>query len=382
MNRRIVFFFSKIATGGAERQTVLLAKALMKRGYDCRLLSYYPDHSHVIVDDEIRPHVHFLNGGSMQNVWQWRQAWSHISAMRPDIVVSVNLSALPIAVLGRAIGRFDAGTAAVFHTTMFKDAKMRRTFPVVRLAMRFTDRLIYVCTAQREYWESRGLQARAADVIHNGVDTEYFDPDEIVNSNAEAKAGLDFLPDDYVIGMVAAFRPEKNHRQAIDALKALRERGLRAKLLLLGEGETRADIVGYAETTGLSSHVRFVPNQQDVRPFLKAMDVGLLCSTRGETFSMAALESMAMHVPMVMPRISGCVEMLAGGRGGRIFEIADTAGLTGCLLELSDTELRRRLAVEAGVVVRQHFTEAMMIEKYQAMFEALVAQRVGDDTPH
>lgn len=376
MKPRILFFLDTIVTGGAERQTVLLAKALMRQGYECNLLGYYAAHSSIVVDEEIRPYVRFVGGRSMHHVWEWPRAWSIIAGLKPDVIINVNLSAMPIAVAGRALGAFRSKICAVFHTTMFKDAKMRRNFPIVRIAARFIDCLIYVCNAQRDYWAEHGLGARDIEVIHNGVNVGKFSPDQVAGSRDDAKAQLGFAPTDYVIGLTAVFRPEKNLVQAVDALARLRDAGMQAKLLFVGgDGEARIEVVRHVETLGLVPHVVFAVNPADVRPFQKAMDVGLLCSTRGETFSQAALEMMAMEVPMIMPRISGCVEMLDGGRGGRIFEIGDTDGLVSHLLELHNQDARAQAALEARDVVASCFAEDVMVEKYRLLAERLVVGR-------
>jgi glycosyltransferase involved in cell wall biosynthesis len=244
-------------------------------------------------------------------------------------------------------------------------------FPAARLALRFADSLVYVCQAQADYWQVRRLRARSSTVIHNGVDMARYATAEIAGSAADAKMRLGFAPDDYVIGLIAAFRPEKNHPQALAALHALRREGLPAKLLLVGVGPQHADIVERVRSQGLSDLVHFAGDQKDVRPFQKAMDVGMLCSTRGETFSMAALETMAMGVPMVMPALSGCVELVEGGVGGRLFETGNTTALVAALRELHDPALRAIAAKEAHETVTARFTEAIMVEKYRVLIDRL-----------
>ena len=371
MKPRVVFFISKLVTGGAERQTVLLAKQLIKRGYPCSLLTYYSGHSELILDDEIRELVKSIDGGSMRNVFEWSRAWSHIAALKPDIVVAVNPAVLPIAIAGRARNRYKASIACVFHTTVLTTMKRRLTFPLLRLALRFTDRLIYVCNAQRDYWEKRGLRARAVSVIYNGIDIDRYNAENVPQSRNEAKSMLGLAPSDYVIGLTAAFRPEKNHTQAVDAVLALRARGIPAKLLLVGDGPALQQVEKYVERLDAGNNVLFVGGQKDVRPFVKAMDVGLLCSVRGETFSMAALETMAMGVPMVMPRMSGCVELIENGQGGRLFEVRDTAGLIAQLADLYDASARAKAAVDAPNIVRERFTENGMVAKYAALFDEM-----------
>jgi glycosyltransferase involved in cell wall biosynthesis len=371
---KILFFHSTIVTGGAERHTVLLAKALMELGFHCNILGFYADHSPIIVDDQIRPYVRFVDGSSMHNVFDWPKAWAVIKELTPDVIVSTDPSAIPIVVAGRALGRVRAQLASILHTTMFKSIKMKRTFPVVRAATRREDCLIYVCNAQRNYWKTQGLRARDETVIHVGIDASIYAAEQVAATSGDVKARLGFSRDAYVIGQTAVFRPEKNHLQAVDALSRLRNSGVDAKLLFVGgDGITREQVLAAIAERKLDPHVRLVIDADDVRPYLKAMDTGILCSTSGETFSQAALEMMSMNVPMVMSRISGCPEMLVDGRGGRIFEINDTVGLVTHLGELSDRRVREKVAAEARNVVIENFTHSVMVDKYRRTFERLCA---------
>ena len=86
---------------------------------------------------------------------------------------------------------------------------------------------------------------------------------------------------------------------------------------------------------------------------------------------MAALETMAMGVPMVMPALSGCVELVGGGVGGRLFETGNTTALVAALRELHDPALRAIAAKEAHETVTARFTEAIMVEKYRVLIDRL-----------
>jgi glycosyltransferase involved in cell wall biosynthesis len=312
----------------------------------------------------------------MRNVVEWRKAWSSIAALQPDLIVAVNPSILPTCVMGRALGYYGARIACVFHTTVLAGAKLRLTFPISRVALRYSDCLVYVCNAQRDYWQARGLRAVRSVVIHNGVDVSRFSTDEVGENREAIRSRLGFSATDYVLGLTAMFRPEKNHIQAIDALARLRENGASAKLLLVGDGDMRSVVAARVEALGLKEHVVFAGAQNDVRPFLKATDVGVLCSTQGETFSLAALEAMAMNIPMILPRMSGCVELVCGDRGGRLFEVGNTHHLVACLQELRDPAVRGQAAAEARCVA-ERFTETAMAAKYASLFEDLSGDEKG-----
>ena len=62
------------------------------------------------------------------------------------------------------------------------------------------DRLVFVCEAQRRYWQRRGAGRRArTDVIYNGVDTEHWRPER--GRARIMRRALGFAEGDLVVGM-------------------------------------------------------------------------------------------------------------------------------------------------------------------------------------
>src|SRR6185503_13754499 len=130
------------------------------------------------------------------------------------------------------------------------------------------------------------------------------------------RAALGYEAGEYVVGMCAALRPEKNHIQLIEAIAILRARGIRARALVIGDGPMRPAIEARAKEVGVAEEVRITGFQQDVRPFVSACDTMVLCSTTIETFSLAALEAMALARPVVHSDIGGAAEMISSGDNG------------------------------------------------------------------
>src|SRR5689334_21164078 len=116
--------------------------------------------------------------------------------------------------------------------------------------------------------------------------------------------------------MAAVLRAEKNHLQMVDAVPMRRRRGVPARGLLIGDGEMRAAIEARARAVGVAGEVVITGFQQVVRPLLAACDVMALCSTATATFSLAALEAMALGNPVVHAALGGAAEMISPWRDG------------------------------------------------------------------
>src|SRR5262245_52856764 len=179
--------------------------------------------------------------------------------------------------------------------------------------------------------------------------------------------------------MSAVLRPERNHVQLVEAVARLRQRGIAAHALLIGDGETRAAIEARARALGVERAVSITGLQKDVRPLVGACDAMALCSTAVETFSLAGLEAMALARPVVHADIGGAKEMIRPGHDGFLFPVNDTGTLVERLLKLADPALRDELGGNARRAVEERFSEHSMIERYESILIELAATRSKRD---
>src|SRR5581483_11365546 len=221
--------------------------------------------------------------------------------------------------------------ATVFHTTVLRTYKEKAQMLLYQRLFKRSDLLLYVCENQRDYWRDRGLRAAADGVVHNGIDVEYFSNRQPPQERSALRAGLGFSSDDMVIGLCSSLRPEKAHGDLLEAIALLRGRGVSAKALFIGDGPERGTIENRVGDLGLRDHVVLTGMQSDVRPYIGCCDVMTLVSHAIETFSLAALESMALAKPLVMSDIGGASEQVLHGQTGLLFEPGDITALAGHL---------------------------------------------------
>jgi glycosyltransferase involved in cell wall biosynthesis len=201
-------------------------------------------------------------------------------------------------------------------------------------------------------------------VIYNGVDTDEFRDARPAGEVARQRAALGLRESDYVIGISAVLRPEKNHVQLVEAIAGLRAQGVPARALIVGDGPMRAAIEARARARGVEHEVVFCGFQHDVRPYVAACDVMVLCSLT-EAFSLAALEAMALGRPVVHAQVGGAAEMILPGRNGYLFPAGDTGALTGKLGLLAERAVSRSMGANARQVVQARFSEKAMVDRYE-----------------
>jgi glycosyltransferase involved in cell wall biosynthesis len=368
---RVIFVTGSLPHGGAERQSIAVMNRLAERGHDCHAVYVRNDPSQL---DRIRLReggtVRCLNATRYLDMRALADFAAHISGIKPSAVVAANPYALMYSSLALRLSRVRAPLVVTFHTTRLFGAKEHAKMIIDRLFFWSADRLVFVCEKQRRYWLRRGVLSRKNEVIYNGVDTDYFSDTSNSEERRELRQGLGFSDADYVIGISAVLRPEKNHVQLVDAVAALRSLGVPARVLMIGDGPMRGAVERRRSELKVDAEVRITGFQREVRSYISVCDVMVLCSFAVETFSLAALEAMAMEKPVIHADLGGASEMIFPGRNGFLFPVGDTRTLVDKLAILADRTVSARMGRAAREVVETRFSEKTMVDRYeQALLE-------------
>ena len=367
----LLFIVNSLEVGGAEKQVVTLLNHLDSRHYRLHLAYLKPR-------DRLLPQLDTAKLDSLTccNVNRGvegravRQLTGLIREHGIDAVICTNMYSMLYGYLACARTRARPKLATVFHTTLLRTYKEKAQMLLYRQLFRRSDLLIYVSENQRDRWRDWGLRAAADAVVQNGIDVDYFSAERTPRHD-DLRARLGLSADDYVIGLCSGLRPEKAHGDLLQALARLRKRGIAAKALLIGDGPERPRIESIATELGLDDHVIITGFQADVRPYIGCCDVMTLVS-HTETFSLAALESMALGKPLVMSDIGGASEQIVHGQTGLLFEPHDITALTEQLTTLGSAPLRARMGAAAERRVRELFSLRTMTGGFTAQVTRLL----------
>jgi glycosyltransferase involved in cell wall biosynthesis len=365
---RVIFVTPTLFHGGAERHAIAVMNRMAERGHECHAV-------YVKNIGDLLDRVHLGDGGTVRCLdaarYFDRRALAdfaaHISRIRPSVVVATNAYALMYSSLALRYSGVRAPLAVTFHTTLLPNAKQWLQMLYYRLFFWAADCLVFICEAQRRHWLRRGVFSRRNELIYNGVDTEAFSDRWNPEGREKVRGALGFSDADFVIGILALLRPEKKHLQLVEAVAALRKMGIPARALMIGDGAMRPAIEARARSLGLEGDIVITGLQQEVRPYIAACDAVALCSDAVETFSLAALEAMALGRPVVHSHIGGAAEMIQPGENGFLFPVGDTEALVDRLARLSGRADRERMGRKAREMVEARFSERAMVDRYERL---------------
>lgn len=371
----VLFILTSAGVGGAEMMTISLLNRIDPRRF--RLSLAYLKQEHDLVDKIDRARV---NGQvfccDVEHGMDWRAAWRlgrFVRDEQVDIILCTNLYPLLYGWTARWLSGCKPQLVEVLHSIKMESAKAGLQMLLYRPLLRITRMLVYVCANQRRLWQERRLAAREDIVIHNGVDVDHFSNRFRLDAIAALRRDHGFLESDYVVGLCAYMRPEKAHGDLLAAAARAHARGVALKCLLIGDGPERQAIERTIAALGLGRHVAITGLMADVRLGLAACDV-LVIASRHETFSIAALESMAMGKPIVMTDVGGASEQVTQGVSGYLYRSGDVDALTDCLVRLAGPARRAAMGSHARRSVAGRFSLDVMVDAYERLFLRL-AQR-------
>jgi glycosyltransferase involved in cell wall biosynthesis len=362
---RLIFVTSSLSHGGAESLAITLVNRLGERAHECHMV-YIKNDTDKLYRLRLGGHgtVRCLNATRYFDTRALADFAEHIFRTRPSAIVAANSYALMYSALALRLSRLRVPVVVTFHSNRLLGAKEQLQMAVHRWFFWTADCSVFVCERQKRHWLRRGVLSRRNEVIYNGVDTDEFCERSKPEERRLSRAALGFRDTDYVIGMSALLRPEKNHVQMVEAIAMLRNLGIPARALMIGGGEMRGAIEARARELNVESDVVITGLQHDVRPYIAACDAMALCSFT-EALSLAAIEAMAMSKPVVHSAVGGAAEMIVPGRNGFLFPVGDTKALVDKLAVLADRALAIGMGREARATVETLFSERRMVDSYE-----------------
>jgi glycosyltransferase involved in cell wall biosynthesis len=214
------------------------------------------------------------------------------------------------------------------------------------------------------------------DVVLNGVDTTRFARDQV--DCASVRLALGIPPGAPVIGTVAVFRAQKGLEDWLEGARKLQQRHPDLHFLLVGDGPLRSKIIALANSLGLGDAIHFPGLQEDVRPYLAAIDVYLMSSVF-EGLPVALLEAMSMECAVVSTAVGGIPEVIRTGENGVLVEAKCPDLLAAAASELlsAPAELRRYGAA-ARATIRAGFSVERMVAEVEAKYLEISGRRHQD----
>ena len=192
-----------------------------------------------------------------------------------------------------------------------------------------------------------GFKPRQVHVVSNGIDLKALETAQF--SKAEARAHLGLPPDAFVFGNVGRLSASKNQNILIEAYKKIMADLPPSRLVLVGEGHRKDELLSLVAEYDLQDKVLFTGYLPNAHLYLKAFDVFLFPS-RSEAFGLALLEAMIARVPAIVSDVGGIPELV--GPYPYKIDSHDTEALAANMLAMAKKSAPEREAIASRLHAR------------------------------
>jgi glycosyltransferase involved in cell wall biosynthesis len=236
-----------------------------------------------------------------------------------------------------------------------------------RAKYRACEMVVAVSEAIAAVLREDGLSETRLRKVYEGVPDRAPQP-----GGRDALRALGLPGDALVIGNVAALTDHKDHATLLEAFARLAPGLPRAWLLIVGEGELRAELERRARESGAAGRVVFAGFRTDLDRLVPACDVFCL-SSHMEGLGTSLLDAMCFARPVVVTAAGGMPEAVEDGVTGRVVPARDAAALAAALLGvLRDPGLAAAYGAAGRARFERRFTAARMVDESLQVYRELL----------
>lgn len=179
------------------------------------------------------------------------------------------------------------------------------------------------------------------DVFHNIIDVRQ------IEEKAKENGGFDDSYDGTRILTVGRLTPQKAYEVAIEAMKLLKEEGIKARWYVVGEGQERNRLEQLIEKYDLKEDFVLLGMKMNPYPYYAQTDI-YVHATRYEGKSIAIQEAQVLSCAILVSDCSGNREQVTHGVDGLMCDLSPKAVKDGIVKMLSDKEKMAEYKVNAG----------------------------------
>ena len=372
--------------GGPALHVAYLTAGLRERGYDTTLVAgtlARGEDSMAFVADELGVEVEKVEAlqreiSPLRDVISVIRLARIIRRVRPQILHTHTAKAGAVGRLAALVAG-DARPPIVVHTFhghvlrgYFGSLRSRGFALLERALARTTTCLVAVSPQVRDDLVRLGIAPEEKFVVVR-LGIELTDRvNATLNGRSETRRMLGIPADAFTVGWIGRMTGVKRTEDVLLAFRALRDRGVDAKLCLVGDGPDRTAVERRAHDLGLMRDTLFLGYQEEVAPYYAAFDAFVLPSGNEGT-PVTTIEALAAGKPVVATRVGGVPDVVRDGEDGFLVDPGDIASLAERLATLAqDDGLRDRMGEAGRARVVPRYAVARLVDDIDRLYRSLL----------
>jgi glycosyltransferase involved in cell wall biosynthesis len=215
-----------------------------------------------------------------------------------------------------------------------------------------------------------GVPPSRMHIIPSGIDTARFA--FTTDQREQHRSAQRIAREECVVLAVGALAERKGHATLLQAAAVLRQRGLRLRYLVCGDGPLRATLESQTRALGLAEHVQFLGFCPDVATYLALADV-FVHVPLWEGLGVAVIEALSAGLPVVASRVGGIPELIEHERSGLLIPPREPQVLAEAIERVvHNFPWAKTLGTHGQSVVRTRYDVTVMAQANEALYYKLL----------
>ncbi len=234
---------------------------------------------------------------------------------------------------------------------------------LTRILYKFTNTRVCVSKGvEQDIRDNWGVAQNKYTTIHNPVDFH-----NIQRLSAEQVSDTWFNEDIPIVIACGRLSAQKNYPMLVEAFTQLSQ-CVEARLVILGEGELKDDILAIIEKNELKTKVKLLGFVENPFKYLSKSTLFVL-SSDSEGFGNVIVEAMACGVPVISTRCpSGPDEIISHMENGLLITVGDAAECANAMQTLLTQQSLRQQLASKGQEKSRDFDITRVVKRYEAIF--------------
>lgn len=302
---KVLIGINDFLVGGAQNLLIRQFKHFDQNKFEFYLVTLFVFKEKTSLQDLVPCHVKVFNFDfkGFGDIANWYKLFKLLRKIKPDIIVS---SLFFSNTIFRILGLLNNCRLIIIEHNTYIHKTNLQIF-VDRLLSRVTYKIIAVSEEVINFTSKQeGIDHQKFIFIPNGVDVGEILAfrQKNIKEIQHFRKQLGFVSSDKIIINVARLTKQKGLDFLLDTFFHLSKTDNDYKMIILGEGSLRNDLINKIETLGLKDKVFLLGAKENIYQYYMMSDLFVLSSVI-EGFALVCIEAMAFQLPVVSTKVAG-----------------------------------------------------------------------------
>lgn len=249
--------------------------------------------------------------------------------------------------------------------------KMRLMIKLELFFYNFVPVIVGVSIPIKGFLTSAGISADKIKIINNGIPVHAYQTVDRNHIN-RLRSELGLTQNEFVVINVGRLSLQKDHKTILRAAKTLKEANSHVRILIVGDGELRAELEEYILKHQIEHTVKILGFRKDIKGLLNIASVFLLPSL-DEGMPISLLEAAASNTPIITTMVGDIPKMIHHEESGLAVPVGNPSAIADAIIRLKNSfEMQKKIKTKAFETLISQYSSEHMYKEYKKVYEMLL----------